>query len=110
MSASLDGIHHYLKKRTEEASTMAQPLGLLDVLQDDDSLRSALLGTPASDHVTLRQTCSRIREIIDSPIFAQERSEQGFAEVSVSLVSSWEDYKSVLLTDSGDDSGYDEQC
>eukprot|EP00978_Attheya_sp_CCMP212_P010100 scaffold24250_cov61-Attheya_sp.AAC.1 len=74
------------KEQTEEPSTMSQPLGLLDVLQDDDSLRSALLRTPASDHAKLRQTCSRIREIMDSPVFAQERSEHGFAEVSVSLV------------------------
>jgi len=65
-----------------------------------------LLRTPASDHAKLRQTCSRIREIIDSPLFAQERSEDGFAEVSVSLVLPQHDDDD---NDNGDDDFDSEQ-
>jgi hypothetical protein len=66
--------------------------GLLDVLVDDDSLRSALLRTSAADHVELRKTCRRIREIIDGDIFVQERCEGGFAEISAVLVDPFERY------------------
>jgi hypothetical protein len=68
------------------------PTCLFDVLMDDDALRSALLPTSAADHIELRKTCRRIRELVDGDVFAQERCEGGFAEISVALVDPFEMY------------------
>ena len=68
-----------LKRKEEDSpfpakkmSSTPTSLGLLETLADDDSLRSVLLRCPASDLVQLHKTCHRIRDIIDSPIFAKE--------------------------------------
>lgn len=58
----------------------------------DDLLRTILLRTNASDHLALKRTCRRFCTILNSPLFRQERSEQGFAEVSVRKLSSFEIY------------------
>eukprot|EP00588_Corethron_pennatum_P010559 CAMPEP_0194273108 /NCGR_PEP_ID=MMETSP0169-20130528/6516_1 /TAXON_ID=218684 /ORGANISM="Corethron pennatum, Strain L29A3" /LENGTH=772 /DNA_ID=CAMNT_0039015959 /DNA_START=106 /DNA_END=2424 /DNA_ORIENTATION=- len=75
------------KKRKLNDREMA--LGFMN----DDSLRAILLPTLASDHPNLRLSCRRICQILDSSIYRKERSEQGYAEVKVELLSPFEQYK-----------------
>ncbi len=64
------------------------PCPLLDLMHNDDALRAALLWTRTSDQVSLRLTCRRIREILDSPAFRLQRCQGGFAEVKAVLPKS----------------------
>jgi hypothetical protein len=102
-----------------EAKKHKGSITLLDL--NDDALRAILLRTCASDHTSLRQTCRRIREVLDSPLFAQQRCEECFVEVSVVMHTPWEQYsqdrngESVSSKDSCfvknyDDLGYVEEC
>ena len=50
---------------------------------DDDTLRSVLLRTPASDLKHICLTCTRFRSICDSDSFLQQRCNENFAEVEV---------------------------
>ena len=68
--------------------------GLLSL--DDDCLRAVLIRARASDHLNLKLSCRRICEILDSRAYAKERSDQGYAEVKVKLLSLAERYKDVF--------------
>jgi len=65
--------------------------GLLSL--DNDSLRAVFLRTKASDHPSLRLSCRRICETIDSSIFRKERSEEEFSGVRIELLTPFEQYK-----------------
>jgi len=60
-------------------------ISILNGLADNDTLRSVLVWTAASDHKYLRHTCSRFRDICDSQMFLQQRCEEGLAEVEVPM-------------------------
>lgn len=64
-----------------------QNQSMLEILHDDDSLRMALLWTPASDHANLYSTCSRIRNILNSYEYVKDRCEYEFAQVSVTVTN-----------------------
>jgi len=64
-----------------------QNQSMLEILHDDDSLRMALLWTPASDHANLYSTCSRIRNILKSCEYVKDRCEYEFAQVSVTVTN-----------------------
>jgi hypothetical protein len=49
----------------------------------EDSLRSVLVRVPFADHGTMRALCSRIRDLLRSPAFREERLESGCAEHAV---------------------------
>ena len=71
---------------------------------DPDALRAVLLRTCAADHANLRLTCSKVRDVLDSPIFWQERCESDYAEVKTVLMTPLEDY-----TRNVDDTRVDEE-
>lgn len=76
-------------KEHEPARLCCSPFSSLD----DDSLRAVLLRTRASDHPSLRLSCKRIRRVLDSVEYRKERSELGCAEVTVELLSPFEQYR-----------------
>lgn len=76
---------------------------------NDDALRAVLLRTRASDHPKLRLSCKRICSIIDSVEFRKDRSEQGYVEVEVEKLTSFEQYQQRKNAEGGDPaSEYDE--
>lgn len=89
------------KKAKVSSSRQETTRTLLNIL-DDDALRAVLIRTCASDHDALRQTCKRLRNIVDSIAFRKERSELGFAEVRCEIVPPFEQYK-MGLGDSDDE-------
>jgi len=60
---------------------------------NNDALRAVLVRTCGSDHLNLCLTCSRIRDIIHSPEFRQERCETETAEISVKILSPFQLYQ-----------------
>jgi len=55
---------------------------------DEDCLRAVLLWTRASDHPNLRLSCKRICCVLDSVVYRKERSDLGYAEVTVDKCNS----------------------
>ena len=49
----------------------------------EDSLRSVFVRVPFADHGTARALCRRIRDLLRSPAFREERLESGCAEHGV---------------------------
>jgi hypothetical protein len=59
---------------------------------DEDTLRAVLLRTGADDHPNLRSCCKKFNDVLNSSLFKKERSECGYAEVKVRLLSPEEQY------------------
>ncbi|GAX22444.1 hypothetical protein FisN_14Hu058 [Fistulifera solaris] len=81
-----------MKRSIEDLSPTIRENAMLLSL-DDDALMAVLLRTRASDHPSMRLSCKRIRDMIDSFQYRKERSVQGFAEVNVDLLSGFEQYQ-----------------
>mmetsp|Transcript_4287 Transcript_4287/g.6154 ORF Transcript_4287/g.6154 Transcript_4287/m.6154 type:complete len:753 (+) Transcript_4287:174-2432(+) len=77
------------RKLSEDQDASSSPYSLLN----EDCLRVVLLWTRASDHPNLRLSCQRIRIVLNSEIYRKERSNHGYAEVKVELLSPYEQYK-----------------
>jgi len=57
-----------------------------------DILMSILCRVPAADHSSLRNTCKKFRQVIDSDDYATERATSNWAEVEARLISGEEIY------------------
>ena len=77
------------RKLREEHGTHLSPFSLLD----EDCFRAVLLRTRASDLPNLRLSCRRIRSVMNSELYRKERSDYGYAEIKVDMLSPFERYK-----------------